>query len=104
MQIGTPSDIAAGQSNFQRYCLVCHGPGAVGNGVLPDLRKSTSISDADTWKSVVIDGVLKGNGMVSFASVVTPKEAEQMRAYVISRAHYAKANDAALGGPTKSAK
>jgi quinohemoprotein ethanol dehydrogenase len=95
-QIGTTSDIAAGQSNFQRYCLVCHGPGAVGNGVLPDLRKSASIADADTWKSVVIDGVLKGNGMVSFASVLTPKEAEQMRAYVISRAHYAKANDKTL--------
>lgn len=95
-QIGTPTYIAAGQSNFQRYCLVCHGPGAVGNGVLPDLRKSASIADADTWKSVVIDGVLKGNGMVSFASVLSPQEAEQMRAYVISRAHYAKANDKTL--------
>ena len=95
-QTGTPADIAAGQSNFQRYCLVCHGPGAVGNGVLPDLRKSGVIADAATWKSVVIDGVLKGNGMVSFASVLSPQEAEQMRAYVISRAYYAKANDASL--------
>ncbi len=95
-QTGTPANIAAGLSNFQRYCLVCHGPGAVGNGVLPDLRKSASIADADTWKSVVIDGVLKGNGMVSFASVLSPQEAEQMRAYVISRAHYAKANDKTL--------
>jgi quinohemoprotein ethanol dehydrogenase len=95
-QFGTPADIAAGQSNFQRYCLVCHGPGAVGNGVLPDLRKSASIADADTWKSVVIDGVLKGNGMVSFSSVLSPAEAEQMRAYVISRAYYAEANDKTL--------
>jgi quinohemoprotein ethanol dehydrogenase len=97
-QTGTPADLAAGQSNFQRYCLVCHGPGAVGNGVLPDLRKSGVIADATTWKSVVIDGVLKGNGMVSFASVLTPIEAEQMRAYVISRAYYAKANEAAIAG------
>ncbi len=103
-QSGTPADIAAGQSNFQRYCLVCHGPGAVGNGVLPDLRKSGVIADAGTWKSVVIDGVLKGNGMVSFASVLTPQEAEQMRAYVISRAYYAKANDAAVGGGAKAAR
>ncbi len=95
-QIGTPADIAAGQSNFQRYCLVCHGPGAVGNGVLPDLRKSGAIADAETWKSVVIDGVLRGNGMVSFASVLSPQEAEQLRAYVISRGHYAKANDKTL--------
>jgi hypothetical protein len=34
---------------------------------------------------------------------LTPAEAEQMRAYVISRAHYAKANDAALGGGVKKA-
>jgi quinohemoprotein ethanol dehydrogenase len=102
-QFGTPADIAAGGSNFQRYCLVCHGPGAVGNGVLPDLRKSGVIADAATWKSVVIDGILKGNGMVSFSSVLTAKEAEQMRAYVVSRAHYAKANDAALSGGAKKA-
>ena len=102
-QFGTPADIAAGGSNFQRYCLVCHGPGAVGNGVLPDLRKSGAIADAAVWKSVVIDGILKGNGMVSFSSVLTPKEAEQMRAYVVSRAHYAKINDAALGGGSKKA-
>lgn len=103
-QTGTTADIAAGMSNFQRYCLVCHGPGAVGNGVLPDLRKSSVISDAATWKSVVIDGVLKANGMVGFASVLTAQDAEQMRAYVISRAHYAKTNDALLSSPAKVTK
>jgi quinohemoprotein ethanol dehydrogenase len=72
--------------------------------VLPDLRRSATIADAATWKSVVIEGILKGNGMVSFASVLTPKEAEQMRAYVISRAHYAKANDSGLGGGVKATK
>jgi len=35
---------------------------------------------------------------VSFASVLSPQEAEQMRFYVISRAHYAKANEKALAG------
>jgi len=40
---------------------------------------------------------------ISFSSVLTPKEAEQMRAYVVSRAHYAKTNDAALGGGSKKA-
>jgi quinohemoprotein ethanol dehydrogenase len=94
--IGTPVDIATGQSNYQRYCLVCHNPGATGNGVLPDLRKSGTIADATAFKSVVIDGILKSNGMASFASVLKPEEVEQIRSYVISRAHYAKANDAAL--------
>ncbi len=96
VQVGTPADIAAGASNYQRYCLVCHNPGAVGGGVLPDLRKSGAVADAATFKSVMIDGILKERGMISFASVLTPQEAEQVRAYIISRAHYAKANDAAL--------
>jgi quinohemoprotein ethanol dehydrogenase len=95
-QVGTPADIAAGQYSYQRYCLVCHNPGAVGNGVLPDLRKSGVIADSATFKQVVIDGMLKERGMVSFASVLKPEEAEQIRAYIISRTHYAKANDAGL--------
>jgi quinohemoprotein ethanol dehydrogenase len=95
-QTGTPADIAAGASHYQRNCLVCHNPGAVGGGVLPDLRKAASVADVADFKSVVIDGVLKSRGMVSFASVLSPVEAEQVRAYIISRAHYAKANDATL--------
>ncbi len=95
-QTASSADIAAGASSYQRNCLVCHNPGAVGGGVLPDLRKASSVADAGSFKSVVIDGVLKSRGMISFASVLSPKEAEQVRAYIISRAHYAKANDQAL--------
>jgi quinohemoprotein ethanol dehydrogenase len=91
--IGSPEIITAGQSNYQRYCLVCHGPGAVGTGVLPDLRKSGTIADAATFKSIVTDGVLAKNGMVSFKPVLTPEEVEGVRAYLISRANFAKAND-----------
>jgi quinohemoprotein ethanol dehydrogenase len=92
-QIGSASVLAAGTSNYQRYCLVCHGPGAVGTGVLPDLRKSASIADAALFKSVVIDGVLASNGMASFKPVLTAEEVEGIRAYLISRANFAKAND-----------
>jgi quinohemoprotein ethanol dehydrogenase len=91
--IGSPEIIAAGQSNYQRYCLVCHGPGAVSNGVLPDMRKSGTIADAASFKSIVIDGVLAKNGMASFKPVLTPEEVEGIRAYLISRANFAKAND-----------
>ncbi len=91
---GSPELIAAGHSNYQRYCLVCHGPGAVGTGVLPDLRKSGTIADAATFKSIVYDGILAQNGMASFKPVMKPDEVESIRAYLTSRAHFAKANDA----------
>ncbi len=93
-QFGSPELIAAGQSNYQRYCLVCHAPGAVGSGVLPDLRKSGTIADAATFKSIVYDGILAKNGMASFKPVLKPEEVEAIRAYLVSRAHFAKANDA----------
>ncbi len=60
---------------------------AARNGVLADLRKSAVIADAATFKQVVIDGILKERGMISFASVLKPNEAEQVRAYIISRGH-----------------
>jgi mono/diheme cytochrome c family protein len=65
----------------------------VGSGVLPDLRKSGTIADAATFKSIVYDGILAQNGMASFKPVMTPAEIETIRAYLIGRAHFAKAND-----------
>lgn len=62
--------------------------------MLPDLRKSGTISDAATFKSIVYDGILAKNGMASFKPVMKPEEIETIRAYLTSRAHFAKANDA----------
>jgi quinohemoprotein ethanol dehydrogenase len=54
----------------------------VGNGVTPDLRYSGALDDPDAWRSIVIDGALKDNGMVSFASWLKPEDAEAIRHYV----------------------
>ena len=60
------------------------------SGVLPDLRWSAIAGDSEAWKSVVIDGNLSSNGMVSFAEVLSEDEAEAIRAYVVKQAHVAK--------------
>ena len=39
------------------------------------------------FKEIVIDGVLSAGGMASFADVVTPEDAENIRQYIISRAN-----------------
>jgi quinohemoprotein ethanol dehydrogenase len=41
---------------------------------------------AESWKSVVIDGALKDRGMASFSRFLTPADAEDIRAYVLSEA------------------
>ena len=83
--------IAAGGGHFGRYCGVCHGDAAVGGSLVPDLRRSGALNDAATWQQIVHDGALKDNGMVSFASVMTPAEIETIRHYVIKRANEDKA-------------
>jgi len=89
-QFGTAQQVATGKALYGRYCLVCHGDSAIGNGFTPDLRVSGTLADADAWKSVVIDGALKDRGMVSFANVLKPDEADAIRAYVIDRSIWTK--------------
>ena len=41
----------------------------------------------DSWNSVVLEGELQDNGMISFANVLENGEVEAIRAYIISRAN-----------------
>jgi quinohemoprotein ethanol dehydrogenase len=89
---GSKAQITAGLGLYARFCSVCHGDSATSGGVNPDLRYSGALGDAATWKSVVIDGVLKDSGMVSFASVLSPAQAQAIRLYVIDQANWDKAH------------
>jgi mono/diheme cytochrome c family protein len=78
---------------FHQNCQVCHGPNASG-AWLPDLKRSPMLQTADNWKGVVIDGASASRGMASFARFLSPKDAEDIRAYVITEA-----KKAAAAGP-----
>ena len=91
--IGTPARILTGGKLYARYCLVCHGDGAVSGGINPDLRHSGALGSADAIRAVVIDGALHEMGMVSFKSALSADDAESIRMYLISRAN----EDKALG-------
>ncbi|MCW6535866.1 PQQ-dependent dehydrogenase, methanol/ethanol family [Sphingomonas lycopersici] len=89
----TPEQVAQGRALFARFCQVCHGASAGGGGgVTPNLQRSGALGSADAWKSIVIDGALKDQGMVSFAKVLTPDQAQLIRLYVIDEAHWAQKN------------
>ena len=72
---------------FTRYCSVCHGDSAVSGGVIPDLRLSLVTRDPRHWERIVRGGERTPQGMVSFATEVSPEDSEKVRAYVIHRAH-----------------
>jgi len=78
--------VQKGEGVYQRYCSACHGDVAVSGGVLPDLRYSSELK-SDQWFDVVLKGLLKQSGMVSFDKELSHKDADAVRAYVIFRAN-----------------
>ena len=56
------------------------------------LQRSGALADAATWKSILIDGMLSKQGMVSFAKVMSADQAQSIRFYIIDEANWAKQN------------
>ena len=83
--------IALGGTKYARYCAVCHAPAAVGTDYLPDLRRSGTLGNKSAFLAVVHDGILKDNGMASFAGSLTKDEMDAIREYIIARANEDKA-------------
>jgi hypothetical protein len=54
--------------------------------VLPDLRKSGRLRDADLWKRAVVGAELTTQGMPRFERHITAADAELIRAYVARQA------------------
>ncbi|MBP9593388.1 MAG: hypothetical protein KBE42_15050, partial [Steroidobacteraceae bacterium] len=57
-------------------------------------------ADKNAWHVIVMEGALRGNGMVSFANNLTDEQAEAIRAYVLDQAWMAVVNgDATAPAP-----
>jgi quinohemoprotein ethanol dehydrogenase len=89
-EFGDDAVIAQGQAKYNANCATCHGNDGRVSSVFPDLRYAGALWSPDAFKAIVIDGVLQANGMVSFGKVLTPQDAEAIRAYVTRLAHQAK--------------
>jgi len=76
-----------GSAVYRDYCSSCHGHGAVSGGVVPDLRYAATLGSPEAYKSIVLDGALERNGMVSFSRFLRPDDVEAVRAFVIQEAH-----------------
>jgi quinohemoprotein ethanol dehydrogenase len=81
-----PATVLRGQDLFGRHCGMCHGQAAISGGVTPDLRASQFLV-SDVWYQIVLDGLLKGAGMVSFSPVLDRNDATAIRDYVIHRSN-----------------
>ncbi len=80
------TQVARGEVLYARNCVVCHGYGAVGGGVLPDLRHSAP-EVHQSFEAIVLGGQRQQNGMPSFAEYLTPEDVQAIHAYVLKKAY-----------------
>ena len=105
--IASAAEVHHGEAVYQRFCSGCHGDVAVSGGLLPDLRYSSMLADAE-WFKIVREGAFQSAGMVAFGKEVSQQDAVDIRAYVIFRANQsmseAKAAATKAAGDTEKAK
>jgi quinohemoprotein ethanol dehydrogenase len=77
--------VEQGRELYNTFCIVCHGGNAVSSGLVPDLRYRISELDP-AWQTIVIDGVLKVNGMPAWDQFISRAEADAIKSYVIHEA------------------
>ena len=75
-----------GSDLYAVNCSACHGVGAIGSGILPDLRflRSTARSD---FESIVVEGAYRDRGMPGFRAFVDSAGADAILLYLAERAH-----------------
>ena len=76
---GTPTQVAAGEILYNRYCSRCH---VFGRGVLPDLRRLTPEKHR-LFYNIVLGGILQPLGMGRFDDVLSRADAEAIHAYIV---------------------
>ncbi len=80
------SDVAVqGGKLYANLCASCHGFGAVGGSLAPDLRYSGFIRDQVAFDQVVMEGILRSQGMVGFKQVINPDHSVALRQYLVQQ-------------------
>ncbi len=82
--IASAQIISGGEVLFARNCMACHGAGAVGGGVIPDLRHIDP-EIAAGFDAIVRGGALRARGMPGFARLDS-RDIAAILAYLQKRA------------------
>lgn len=84
----SPEQVATGARKFTQTCAICHGffARSLGQDFIPDLRYSDENIHA-MYNDIVLGGALSGNGMASFADLLSEDDVKDIQAYVIFEAN-----------------
>lgn len=80
-----PRRVAAGAGMFNASCGVCHGTNAIAAGYAPDLRASKVVTEFDSLRSVLRDGILVSKGMPSYEEL-SDGQIRNLQHFIRSRA------------------
>ena len=80
--------VNAGRNLYNQKCIFCHGAGAVGGGVIADLRRLDK-SSHEAFDQLVRGGI-PSKGMPAFGNSISNDELRAIQAYIIKRSHDAK--------------
>jgi quinohemoprotein ethanol dehydrogenase len=83
---GTDATIAHGSSLYGQHCARCHGVLVGKGGVIKDLRYMAPATH-EIFEEIVLGGVYDSLGMVSFADVLQPDDAQAIQDYLIDASH-----------------
>jgi quinohemoprotein ethanol dehydrogenase len=93
-RFGTPEQIDLGDALLKRHCSRCHSN--EGSGAVPDLRRMSGQTHAE-FDAIVLGGARASKGMGSFGGLLSPAEAQSIRAAILASAW--RAYDATQGVP-----
>jgi mono/diheme cytochrome c family protein len=83
--------VMQGAGLYLTYCALCHGH--IGEDTLvPDLRRMSQ-GTYGSFDAIVRGGLLKGNGMASFADVLQPADVAAIRAFIVDWAQRSRRNE-----------
>ncbi len=77
-------EIERGSALYHEACMWCHGDSTL-EPLMADLKMMTAETH-EQFPAIVLGGMLRDQGMMGYADVLTPEDAELIRQYVISQA------------------
>ena len=83
-RITRPGPLYDGERLYHTHCAACHGGGAIGGGVLPDLRRISPEVES-VYEDIVLRGIFSGKGMPAFGDQLDAQQLTLIRDYVESR-------------------
>ncbi len=83
---GTDESTKRGAALYNTHCGRCHGMALSGSGVVTDLRTIGPLQRS-AFRAIVLEGILAEAGMVGFADVLSPPDADAIHDYIIDGAN-----------------